>query len=343
MSTKLDGDAVLTWKLNQNMTELNIWLNVKGTEWMAAGWSASGLMKDTVAIIYRPENDMTTASQYQISGYDLPSQMSASTKLTMTTPVNVWQQQPSGDEDSDNPTTTELSFGVKLDDFVKSSKFVFAVGSHNTFAHHEYRGAVSVDWMSGTGQEIHSGGIKQWALYAHGILMILGWSLLFPVGILFSRFGRECLKTNGRWFKLHRAVQSLGLVATCVALIVMIAYHHGTDEDHFSTTHGKVGLALMIVAVCQPLNALLRPHPKPKTTPRLVWEVVHKTCGYASVVIAAWNAFGGLESEWWSEHEDVHDDLLNVLRALVVVVCFSVLCLLFSEARALGKECGSGS
>ena len=184
MSTKLDGDAVDV-EAESKYDRVNIWLNVKGTEWMAAGWSASGLMKDTVAIIYRPENDMTTASQYQISGYDLPSQMSASTKLTMTTPVNVWQQQPSGDEDSDNPTTTELSFGVKLDDFVKSSKFVFAVGSHNTFAHHEYRGAVSVDWMSGTGQR-SPGGIKQWALYAHGILMILGWSLLFPVGILFQ-------------------------------------------------------------------------------------------------------------------------------------------------------------
>lgn len=159
---------------------------------------------------------------------------------------------------------------------------------------------------------------------------------------MFSRFGRSCLKMNARWFKLHRVVQSLGLVLTCVALIIMIIDHHNTGTDHFSTTHGKVGLALMIVAVCQPLNAFLRPHPKPKSTFRLMWEVIHKTFGYSAVVIAAWNAFGGLESEWWSEYGDVHDDLLNVLRALVLIICISVILLLFNEARVLGKNGGEG-
>ena len=144
----------MTWKLNSEMTELNLWLRVKGSAWVAAGWSESGKMKGTVAMIYRPEDDMLAASQYEISGYDLPTQMATSTKLTLTTPVNVWQQQPSGDQDWDNPTTTELSFGVKYDDFVKNSRFVFAVGASNKFAKHAYKSTLPLDWMTGSGNEV---------------------------------------------------------------------------------------------------------------------------------------------------------------------------------------------
>jgi len=332
--------GTLTWRLIENSTKLDIWIKVHGSRWVALGWSESGSMAGTNAVIYRPSKDPISAAQFLIQDYGLPGDMSPSEVLKIAEgSIVTVQQQPT---ESDDEGATELGFIVDFDkDIVQKYPLVFASGDDNAFGYHgKMKGSVQVDWLSGSANVVtSSAGPSRAALNAHAALMIAGWSFLFPLGIIASRFGRGWFKeTTGFWFHMHRVVQSAGLLATCVALVVMIVDHHKTGTDHFSTTHGKVGLSMMIIAICQPLNAFLRPHPSPKTLARRVWEGLHKTCGYASVVISVWNAFGGLESIWWSGYETTHDVLFNTLWSLVGLTSFAALALFVLEAKDLAQN-----
>ncbi len=69
------------------------------------------------------------------------------------------------------------------------------------------------------------------------------------------------------WFKYHRIIQSVGLVVAIIAFILALSMIKGS---HFDEPHHRLGLVVMILGILQPLNALIRPHPTPRTTVRMV-------------------------------------------------------------------------
>ncbi len=76
--------------------------------------------------------------------------------------------------------------------------------------------------------------------------------------------------TPAVWFRLHRGVQCAGLALTILALCIAIAMTEIDGKDHFGGVHGQLGLAVTLAGVAQPLNALLRPKPNPRTLGRKV-------------------------------------------------------------------------
>jgi hypothetical protein len=72
------------------------------------------------------------------------------------------------------------------------------------------------------------------------------------------------------WFRWHRRLQIAGLVVslTAAGLAVYMTMHAG--KPHLGSLHAKVGLGVTVLGLAQPLNALLRPHPVPRTTGRIV-------------------------------------------------------------------------
>ena len=118
----------------------------------------------------------------------------------------------------------------------------------------------------------------------HGILMVLSWGILLQWGAFIARYFRH---KDPLWFKLHRAIQVSGVVLSLLGLIfgiVSVAY------DHLRFAHGALGLAVTILGLQQPFNALIRPH-KPddgaeKTTKRFIWELLHKNIGRLALLIA---------------------------------------------------------
>ncbi len=73
------------------------------------------------------------------------------------------------------------------------------------------------------------------------------------------------------WFQAHRAIQSLGLIVSIIAFI--LALDMVPKGSHFTKVHHKLGLAVMILGILQPMNALIRPHPSvPPTTARKVGD-----------------------------------------------------------------------
>jgi hypothetical protein len=70
------------------------------------------------------------------------------------------------------------------------------------------------------------------------------------------------------WFQLHRAIQTTGLIFAIVGFIMALSFV--SKGNHITATHHKLGLTVMIIGLLQPLNALIRPHPTPRTTMRMV-------------------------------------------------------------------------
>jgi hypothetical protein len=128
-------------------------------------------------------------------------------------------------------------------------------------------------------------------LYAHGSLMIIGWGLLLPSGVIFAALAKH--RPGGLWFKGHRFLQMSGLIVVLTAW--MIARNRFDDvevnNDDNSDMHMRLGLIVMIIGLAQPLNAVLRPHAPGEgaetTTIRWLWEITHKTLGYTAVLVAA--------------------------------------------------------
>eukprot|EP00658_Telonema_sp_P-2_P031414 TRINITY_DN23507_c0_g1_i1.p1 TRINITY_DN23507_c0_g1~~TRINITY_DN23507_c0_g1_i1.p1 ORF type:complete len:358 (-),score=39.08 TRINITY_DN23507_c0_g1_i1:141-1214(-) len=138
------------------------------------------------------------------------------------------------------------------------------------------------------------GGLDKW-YYAHGSLMLIGWGLLLPVGVILAK----CLKhrEGALWFQLHRGIQCFGLVLALAGWIIALDKFEVLDnteghDDSFDSnySHAIMGCVTMAIGLLQPLNALIRPDaPEPGedgTCLRSIWEVVHKGLGYVALILA---------------------------------------------------------
>ena len=130
-----------------------------------------------------------------------------------------------------------------------------------------------------------TGGGGQAALvWAHGGLMLLGWGMILPSGVITAR----CRAGVGdpKWFIRHRFMQCLGMLLTLSGFIIAVTQFSVFGEGHYAPAkaHGVMGVIVMTLGILQPINGFLRPHHgKPY---RRVWELLHKGSGYFAVTLA---------------------------------------------------------
>ncbi len=130
-------------------------------------------------------------------------------------------------------------------------------------------------------------------LWVHGIANILAWGLLLPLGVLVARFYKVFRRQNWpaevhnmSWWFWHQVLQYAGLGAFAIALLTVIYENRGL---HLATLHGKLGLLLVVLALHQFVSAMLRGDTEDHYTMnlrRLVFELVHKSVGYAALALA---------------------------------------------------------
>jgi fructose-specific phosphotransferase system IIC component len=101
--------------------------------------------------------------------------------------------------------------------------------------------------------------------HVHGILMILCWGALLPIGALTAKFARPAAtnhssssssSTSGKWwFPVHRALQSSGFVGALIAAITAGYGVHSVGGlrqlDSSRYWHSIFGILIMLVATVQ--------------------------------------------------------------------------------------------
>jgi len=132
-------------------------------------------------------------------------------------------------------------------------------------------------------------GRYQKASIAHGSLMIISWGLLLPTGVMSARWLKH--RPNALWFKLHRIIQTVGLIIATTGWIIALATFDVFTARDSSYVHGALGMTVMVLGILQPINAFIRPHPggDGEATPlkRRIWEITHKFSGRIAIVLAA--------------------------------------------------------
>ena len=141
---------------------------------------------------------------------------------------------------------------------------------------------------------------------AHGSLMTLAWGLLLPAGSLVPRCWKAALP-DGKWYRLHRNVQVLGVLLSVAGLVVSIAMNHPM-AGHFNSLHKALGLAVSIAALVQPLLAVFRPAKPPPPPPgakaeppsrmRVAWRLKHAVLGYSLIILAIVQLVTGVRSSY---------------------------------------------
>ncbi|KAL5702950.1 hypothetical protein ACHQM5_028105 [Ranunculus cassubicifolius] len=126
----------------------------------------------------------------------------------------------------------------------------------------------------------------------HGILNVVSWGLLFPIGIIIARYLRAFESAEPAWFYLHAICQ-------CSAYIIGVAgwgtgLKLGSQSKGVQyNTHRNIGITLFSLATLQVFALLLRPTKEHKY--RTYWNFYHHGVGYAIVVLGIINVFKGLD------------------------------------------------
>jgi hypothetical protein len=147
------------------------------------------------------------------------------------------------------------------------------------------------------------------ALLLHAGLMITAWAAVLPAGAIVARWmkvtrGQDFPRVldNKTWWHWHRALQYAGVALSTLGFIAII---HATGGS-FATTHGWIGLAVVLLGWAQVIAGWLRGSKggptdrgadpaRPGTwrgdhfdmTPRRhAFEAIHKTGGWIAIALS---------------------------------------------------------
>ncbi|GFP98727.1 cytochrome b561 and DOMON domain-containing protein at3g07570 [Phtheirospermum japonicum] len=122
---------------------------------------------------------------------------------------------------------------------------------------------------------------------SHGLLNMLGWAILMPIGAMVARYMR---KLDPIWFYSHAIIQSLGFILGLIGIICGLVL-----ENRLSTSvnkHKGIGITILVFGCLQVIAVLARPDKTSKV--RKYWNWYHFGVGRALIFLAAINVFYGI-------------------------------------------------
>ncbi|KAF8704258.1 hypothetical protein HU200_031757 [Digitaria exilis] len=138
----------------------------------------------------------------------------------------------------------------------------------------------------------------------HGLLGMMGWGVLMPIGMLTARYFRQL---DPCWFYTHMAIQVAGFAVGIAAIV--LGFRLNGDGIKNVDVHKALGIAILAMAslqinlpsesafwslihIYQVLAILARPDKTSKV--RRFWNWYHHNIGRAAILLAIGNVFLGL-------------------------------------------------
>lgn len=156
-------------------------------------------------------------------------------------------------------------------------------------------------WLSRPWDDAPHPGLPAWMAW-HGRLMVLGWAILAPAGVLAARYckiwpGQDWPREldDQHWWHAHRLLQTGAIMAASAGLL--LAWRNAAGLSPLARAHGLLGWAIMGLGWAQIVGGLLRGAKGGPTDPRcasgdlsgdhysmtsrrIVFEYAHKLGGY---------------------------------------------------------------
>ncbi|GLU18144.1 hypothetical protein SLE2022_344600 [Rubroshorea leprosula] len=148
----------------------------------------------------------------------------------------------------------------------------------------------------------------------HGILSILGWGFLFPVGVIIARYFKKFPLKCKEWYPLHILCQSsayiLGMVGWGIGIWL------GNSSKHYTLrTHRILGIIIFTFGTIQMFPLCMQT--KREDLYCRCWEIYHHLMGYALIALIVVNIFEGISHQ---SHEEkwrwVYVGILGILALI---------------------------
>ncbi|KAH0655069.1 hypothetical protein KY285_029951 [Solanum tuberosum] len=118
-----------------------------------------------------------------------------------------------------------------------------------------------IDLQTGTSISIRSARRHQ-ARVAHGILSIIGWGVILPIGVIIARYfkkGPIHWNEHDQWKHAHKACQACGYIFGVTGWAIGLWL--GNYSKYYSfPKHGAYGISIFTFATLQTLALRLKPH-----------------------------------------------------------------------------------
>lgn len=250
--------------------------------WVGVGLSKNGLMVGSSAIVgWIDQSGSGISKQYYLGGQ--------SPSLVVTDQGNL--------DIVNNHTsilvqgsTIYLVFQLNFSTPLTSANILYAVGpqnslpSNNVLPQHQDKVSTVLDFSTGmSSQSRFADKLRR----NHGILNILGWGILLPVGVMIARYLRQWDPT---WFYLHIFTQISGFILGVVGVAFGIVLYKKLNAN--VKVHRALGLLILSLGSFQVLATMLRPHKEAKT--RKYWNWCHQWFGRILLVFVVVNIFYGI-------------------------------------------------
>lgn len=130
----------------------------------------------------------------------------------------------------------------------------------------------------------------------HGILGIIGWGLILPIGAIVPRYFKH---KDPLWYYLHSVIQLVGFVIGLAAVILGRRLYNTINANF--PTHRGIGIFVLVLSILQILAFFLRPNKDAKV--RKFWNWYHHWMGRFALFFGALNIvlgiqIGGAGSDW---------------------------------------------
>ncbi|KAL2246175.1 cytochrome b561 and DOMON domain-containing protein At5g35735-like [Sesamum indicum] len=135
-------------------------------------------------------------------------------------------------------------------------------------------------------------GSRQRKRNVHGVLNVVSWGILMPLGAMAARYLKVFKAANPAWFYLHVTCQASAYIVGVAGWGTGLKL--GSDSPGVErTTHRNIGITLFALGTLQVFALLLRPKPDHKY--RFYWNIYHHAIGYAVISLSIANIFEGFD------------------------------------------------
>ncbi|KAL3646063.1 hypothetical protein CASFOL_011243 [Castilleja foliolosa] len=185
--------------------------------------------------------------------------------------------------------TTSFSHVWQFGDVTSSG----AIQAHQmTSQHLSSFGAIDFATGVSTNTGAGSGGSRQRRRNVHGVLAVVSWGIMMPLGAMVARYMKVFKSANPVWFYLHVTCQTAAYIVGVAGWGTGLKL--GSDSAGIEqTTHRNIGITLFTLATLQVFALLLRPKPDHKY--RIYWNAYHHAVGYAVISLSIANIFEGFD------------------------------------------------
>ncbi|KAK4845813.1 hypothetical protein QYF36_009381 [Acer negundo] len=161
----------------------------------------------------------------------------------------------------------------------------------------------------------------------HGILNVVSWGILFPIGVIIARYLRPFEGMDPAWFYLHISCQLSAYIIGVAGWGTGLKL--GSESKGITyTTHRNLGIALFSLCTLQVFALFLRPKKDHKY--RFYWNIYHHGIGFSILILGILNVFKGLdilnpEKKWKTAYITVISVLAGIAALMEAITWVLVL------------------